>query len=73
MAKACSDKVHGISGDERRLAVSALEFGSVSPSRRAGSQRSNLRVILRGERRLTLAHVRTLAKRFRVSADLFLP
>jgi len=30
-------------------------------------------MILRGERRLTLAHVRTLAKRFRVSADLFLP
>jgi hypothetical protein len=29
--------------------------------------------LLRGERRLTLAHVRTLAKRFRVSADLFLP
>jgi len=30
-------------------------------------------MILRGERRLTLAHVRTLAKRFRASADLFLP
>ena len=30
-------------------------------------------MILRGERQLTLAHVRTLAKRFRVSADLFLP
>jgi HTH-type transcriptional regulator/antitoxin HigA len=30
-------------------------------------------MILRGERRLTLAHVRTLAKRFSVSADLFLP
>jgi antitoxin component HigA of HigAB toxin-antitoxin module len=29
--------------------------------------------LLRGERLLTLAHVRTLAKRFRVSADLFLP
>jgi HTH-type transcriptional regulator / antitoxin HigA len=29
-------------------------------------------MILRGERQLTLAHVRTLAKRFRVSADLFL-
>jgi antitoxin component HigA of HigAB toxin-antitoxin module len=25
------------------------------------------------ERRLTLAHIRTLAKSFRVSADLFLP
>jgi len=30
-------------------------------------------MILRGERQLTLAHVRTLAKRFSVSADLFLP
>lgn len=29
-------------------------------------------MILRGERPLTLAHVRTLAKHFRVSADLFL-
>src|SRR5471030_1964390 len=29
-------------------------------------------MILRGERQLTLAHVRTLAKRFNVSADLFL-
>ena len=30
-------------------------------------------MILRGERQLTLAHVRTLAKHFSVSADLFLP
>jgi HTH-type transcriptional regulator/antitoxin HigA len=30
-------------------------------------------MILRGERKLTLAHVRTLSKRFNVSADLFLP
>jgi antitoxin component HigA of HigAB toxin-antitoxin module len=30
-------------------------------------------MILRGKRQLTLAHVRTLAKRFCVSADLFLP
>jgi antitoxin component HigA of HigAB toxin-antitoxin module len=29
-------------------------------------------MILRGERQLTLAHVRTLSKRFNVSADLFL-
>ncbi len=29
-------------------------------------------MILRGERKLTLNHVRTLARRFRVSADLFL-
>lgn len=30
-------------------------------------------MILRGERQLTLAHVRTLARHFSVSADLFLP
>src|ERR1022692_611978 len=30
-------------------------------------------MILRGERQLTLAHVRALAKHFSVSADLFLP
>jgi antitoxin component HigA of HigAB toxin-antitoxin module len=30
-------------------------------------------MIPRGERRLTLAHVRTQAKHFRVSADLFRP
>jgi antitoxin component HigA of HigAB toxin-antitoxin module len=29
-------------------------------------------MILRGERRLTLNHVRTLSRRFSVSADLFL-
>ena len=29
-------------------------------------------MILRGERKLTLNHVRTLARRFKVSADLFL-
>ena len=42
-------------------------------SRILGSSRNLGAMILRGERRLTLAHVRTLAKRFRVSADLFLP
>jgi HTH-type transcriptional regulator/antitoxin HigA len=30
-------------------------------------------MILRGERKLTLKHVRTLSRHFRVSADLFLP
>ena len=42
-------------------------------SRILGTSRNLGAMILRGERRLTLAHVRTLAKRFRVSADLFLP
>jgi antitoxin component HigA of HigAB toxin-antitoxin module len=42
-------------------------------SRILGTSRNLGAMILRGERQLTLAHVRTLAKRFRVSADLFLP
>jgi antitoxin component HigA of HigAB toxin-antitoxin module len=42
-------------------------------SRILGASRNLGAMILRGERRLTLAHVRTLAKHFRVSADLFLP
>jgi HTH-type transcriptional regulator/antitoxin HigA len=42
-------------------------------SRILGASRNLGAMILRGERRLTLAHVRTLAKRFSVSADLFLP
>jgi antitoxin component HigA of HigAB toxin-antitoxin module len=42
-------------------------------SRILGTSRNLGAMILRGERQLTLAHVRTLAKRFSVSADLFLP
>ena len=41
-------------------------------SRIFGASRNLGAMILRGERRLTLAHVRTLAKHFSVSADLFL-
>lgn len=42
-------------------------------SRLLGVSRNLGAMILRGERRLTLSHVRILARRFRVSADLFLP
>ena len=42
-------------------------------SRILGTSRNLGAMILRGERRLTLGHVRTLAKHFSVSADLFLP
>ena len=42
-------------------------------SRILGTSRNLGAMILRGERQLTLAHVRTLAKHFSVSADLFLP
>jgi HTH-type transcriptional regulator/antitoxin HigA len=41
-------------------------------SRLLGGSRNLGAMILRGERKLTLKHVRTLSKRFRVSADVFL-
>ena len=41
-------------------------------SRILGCSRNLGAMILRGERKLTLKHVRTLSRRFRVSADLFL-
>jgi len=41
-------------------------------SRLLGGSRNLGAMILRGERKLTLNHVRTLSRRFRVSADLFL-
>ena len=41
-------------------------------SRLLGGSRNLGAMILRGERKLTLNHVRILARRFRVSADLFL-
>jgi HTH-type transcriptional regulator / antitoxin HigA len=41
-------------------------------SRLLGGSRNLGAMILRGERKLTLKHVQTLARRFRVSADLFL-
>ena len=49
------------------------EMSAAELSRVLGTSRNLGAMILRGERKLTLAHVRTLAKRFRVSADLFLP
>jgi len=42
-------------------------------ARLLGVHRTLGAMILRGERKLTLAHVGTLARHFRVSADLFLP
>ena len=49
------------------------QMSAADLSRLLGASRNLGAMILRGERRLTLAHVRTLAKHFRVSADLFLP
>ncbi|MDB6068046.1 MAG: family transcriptional regulator [Pedosphaera sp.] len=51
--------------DEQNLAAADL-------SRLLGGSRNLGSMILRGERKLTLNHVRTLAKRFHISADLFL-
>jgi len=52
-----------------------LEAQGLAPadlSRILGCSRNLGAMILRGERKLTLKHVRTLSRRFRVSADLFL-
>ena len=41
-------------------------------ARLLGAHRSLGAMILRGERQLTLAHIRTLVRHFKVPADLFL-
>ena len=53
--------------------LDANEMSAADLARLLGVHRTLGGMILRGERQLTLAHVRTLAKRFNVSADLFLP
>jgi antitoxin component HigA of HigAB toxin-antitoxin module len=53
--------------------LDAHEMSAADLARLLGVHRTLGAMILRGERQLTLAHVRTLAKRFSVSADLFLP
>jgi antitoxin component HigA of HigAB toxin-antitoxin module len=53
--------------------LDAHDLGAADLARLLGVHRTLGAMILRGERQLTLAHVRTLAKHFSVSADLFLP
>jgi antitoxin component HigA of HigAB toxin-antitoxin module len=53
--------------------LDAHDMSAADLSRLLGVHRTLGGMILRGERQLTLAHVRTLAKHFSVSADLFLP
>ena len=53
--------------------LEANDMSAADLARLLGVHRTLGGMILRGERKLTLAHVRTLAKRFSVSADLFLP
>jgi HTH-type transcriptional regulator / antitoxin HigA len=52
--------------------LEAHEMSAADLARLLGVHRTLGAMILRGERQLTLAHVRTLAKHFSVSADLFL-
>jgi antitoxin component HigA of HigAB toxin-antitoxin module len=53
--------------------LDAHDMSAADLSRLLGVHRTLGAMILRGERQLTLAHVRKLARHFSVSADLFLP
>jgi antitoxin component HigA of HigAB toxin-antitoxin module len=59
--------------DALQHVLDANDMSAADLARLLGVHRTLGGMILRGERQLTLAHVRTLAKRFCVSADLFLP
>jgi antitoxin component HigA of HigAB toxin-antitoxin module len=64
-------KITGLDSLKHLLEENGMKAADLS--RILGASRNLGAMILRGERRLTLAHVRTLAKHFSVSADLFLP
>ena len=59
--------------DALRHLLDAHDMSAADLARLLDVHRTLGGMILRGERQLTLAHVRTLSKRFNVSADLFLP
>jgi antitoxin component HigA of HigAB toxin-antitoxin module len=59
--------------DALRHLLDAHDMSAADLARLLDVHRTLGAMILRGERQLTLAHVRTLAKHFSVSADLFLP
>jgi antitoxin component HigA of HigAB toxin-antitoxin module len=63
-------KVTGLEALQHLLEVH--DWSAADLARLLGVHRTLGAMILRGERQLTLAHVRTLAKHFSVSADLFL-
>ena len=63
-------KVSGLDVLRHLLAEHGLSAADLS--RILGASRNLGAMILRGDRRLTLGHVRTLANHFKVSADLFL-
>ncbi|MGO8766240.1 MAG: helix-turn-helix domain-containing protein [Limisphaerales bacterium] len=64
-------KVTGL--DALRHLLEANDMSAADLARLLGVHRTLGAMILRGERQLTLAHVRALARRFKVSADLFFP
>jgi len=66
-----TSKVTGLAALQHLL--DAHDMSAADLARLLGVHRTLGGMILRGERKLTLAHVRTLAKHFSVSADLFLP
>jgi len=73
------EKEHLQLGTPKVTALDALQhlldahaMSAADLARLLGVHRTLGGMILRGERRLTLAHVRTLARHFSVSADLFL-
>ncbi len=59
--------------DALRHLLDVNDMSAADLARLLGVHRTLGAMILRGERQLTLAHVRTLSKHFCVSADLFLP
>jgi HTH-type transcriptional regulator/antitoxin HigA len=63
-------KVTGLGMLKHLLEARAMSAADLS--RLLGGSRNLGAMILRGERKLTLNHVRILARQFRVSADLFL-
>jgi HTH-type transcriptional regulator/antitoxin HigA len=63
-------KVTGLDALKHLLGEQGLAAADLS--RLLGGSRNLGAMILRGERKLTLNHVRTLARHFGVSADLFL-
>jgi len=64
-------KVSGL--DELKYLMEANHVSTADLSRLLGTCLTSGALLLLGERQWTLAHVRALAKWFKVSADLFLP
>ena len=70
-AQLSAPKVTGL--EALRHVLDAHEMSAADLARLLDVHRTLGAMILRGERQLTLSHVRKLAKHFNVSADLFLP